>query len=499
MARREQFRFRCGILAGGPREDHRPSSIHPARYRADARVACLIVFALLLAGEVRPGSAEEPIALGGRRELFVDSLLIAEMTGDLRQHVHQPEPKEVVLVTGQSWEGNTCAYYTLFQDGDLYRMYYRGSHADEKTQKSLHPEVTCYAESPDGIHWTKPELGLFEWDGSRANNIVLMGLGTHCFVPFRDENPDCPPEARYKGISRGRPVGKKGLYVFQSPDGIHWSLIRDEPVITEGAFDSQNLAFWDPVTRMYVAYHRTFTDGVRAIMTCTSRDFVNWSDPVLLQYPGAPHQHLYTNTIRPYPRAPHLRIGFPTRYIPEGSQVEPIFMASRDGVTFQRWNDPVIPRTAPADRDGNRSNYMANGLLQLPGHDREYAVYGTEAYYSGPDSRLRRFMYRVDGFVSVRGGQTGGTFSTKPITFAGRQFHINYACHSGGSLRVELQRADGTPIDGYRLADCGDLTGDEVEQVVAWRDGPSVEALSGQPVRLRFEMYNADLFAVRFE
>ena len=240
-------------------------------------------------------------------------------------------------------------------------------------------------------------------------------------------------------------MGKKGLYVFQSPDGIHWSLIKDEPVITEGAFDSQNLAFWDPLTKQYVDYHRIFVDGVRSIMTSTSKDFVHWTKPVLLKYPNAPKQHLYTNAIRPYPRAPHIRIGFPTRYLPQGSHVEPVFMASRDGVTFERYQKPVIPRTAPKDRDGNRSNYMANGLVQLPGNDREYSVYGTEAYYTGPDSRLRRFTYRVDGFVALEASPKGGELITKPITFAGENLFVNFKTQAGGKLRVEIQDASGTP------------------------------------------------------
>ncbi len=313
--------------------------------------------------ELQPES--QVTGIGSRRELFVDHALIERIEGAAKLEVQEPAPEEVVLVTDQPWEGNTCAYYTIFQDGDLYRMYYRGSHWDEKTKKATHPEVTCYAESKDGIHWTKPNLGLVEWDGSKANNILLDGLGTHCFVAFKDENPAAPPAARYKGISRGRPVGKAGLYVFQSPDAIHWSLIKDEPVITEGAFDSQNLAFWDPLTKEYVDYHRIFVDGVRSIMTSTSKDFVNWTKPVLLKYPNAPKQHLYTNAVRPYPRAPHIRIGFPTRYLPQGSRVEPVFMASRDGVTFERYQKPVIPhrpqgpRRQPQQLHGQRTHQAA--------------------------------------------------------------------------------------------------------------------------------------------
>lgn len=444
-------------------------------------------------------NAAKVIDIGSRRELFLERGLVEDIQGAAELFVHEPTPGDVVLTTDKPWEGNTCAYYSLFQDGDLYRMYYRGSHYDVKTRKGTHPEVTCYAESKDGIHWTKPNLGLFEWDGSKDNNIVLMGLGTHCFVAFRDDNPDCKPEARYKGISRGRPEGKKGLYVFQSPDGLRWKLIKNEPVITQGAFDSQNLAFWDPVSGLYVDYHRTFTNGVRSIMTCTSKDFVNWTGPVSVQYgPDTPNQHLYTNAVRPYPRAPHIRIGFPTRYIPKGSQVEPVFMASRDGVNFTRYEKPIIPRTAPKDRDGNRSNYMAHGLLELPGKPKEYSVYGTEAYYSGPDSRLRRFIYRVDGFVSLRAKPEGGELITKPIIFAGDRLSLNFETRNKGQLQVELQDLDGQPIKSFTLADCQPLQGDEVDQTVTWKNA-DLAPLAGRPVRLRFVLKDGDLYSYQFQ
>ncbi|MBX3436769.1 MAG: hypothetical protein KF861_04700 [Planctomycetaceae bacterium] len=459
----------------------------------------ILTVALALSLISRPAVwSADPIDIGSRLELLVDDFLIESMSGDVALKLHEPTPGDVVLVTDQPWEGNTSAYYTIFQDGDIYRMYYRGSHFDEQTRKATHPEVTCYAESRDGIHWERPELGLVEFDGSKANNIILEGLGSHCFVAFRDLNPDAAPNARYKGISSGVPDGKKGLYVFQSPDGIHWSLIRNEPVITDGAFDSQNLAFWNPVTGQYHDYHRYFANGVRAISTCTSDDFVHWTNPAPLQYTGAPPQHLYTNTIRVYPRAPHLSIGFPTRFVPENQQVEPVFMSSRDGVNFHRWDAPVIPRTAPADRDGNRSNYMTNGLLQLPGHDREYSVYATEAYYTGPDSRLRRFTYRVDGFVSANSGDAGGTLVTKPLTFDGGQLVLNYAAREGGGVQVELLNEAGEPIAGYDLAAATLLTGDEIEQNVTWTGKDNVSDLKGQPVKLRFHLKNADVYSLRF-
>lgn len=437
-------------------------------------------------------SADEPIEIGARRELFVDRHLIASMSDGVALKVQRPEPKEVVLTTGEPWEGNTSAYYSLFQDGDLYRMYYRGSHAIGK--KAAHEEVTCYAESTDGIVWTKPKLGLFDWEGAKENNIVLRGIGTHCFVAFRDDNPNCPANALYKGISRGRPVGKKGLYVYQSPDAIHWTMIKDEPVITEGYFDSQNLAFWDPFTRKYVCYYRTFVDNVRSIMMTTSDDYASWTKPMLLKYADAPNQHLYTNAIRPYPDAQHLRIGFPTRYLPKSQQVEPVFMSSRDGLNFRRFDRAVIPRTAPKDRDGNRSNYMANGLLELPGRPNEWSVYGSEGYYSGPDSRLRRFVYRRDGFVALTGS---GEVLTKPLTFTGDSMKLNFRCGEGGFVQVELCDQSGRPIEGMTRKNC-QLTGDAINQNVSWTSGEKLVKFSGTPVRVRFVLKNADLFALQF-
>lgn len=173
-------------------------------------------------------------------------------------------------------------------------------------------------------------------------------------------------------------------------------------------------------------------------------------------------------------------------------------MASRDGVTFHRWPDAVIPPTAPEDRDGNRSNYMASGLVQLPGNDREYSVYATEAYYTGPDSRLRRFTYRVDGFVSVQAGTAGGELFTRPLTFTGGELILNFATRDGGSVRVELQNADGQPLPGFALTDCRPLTGDELAGPVTWTAGGKLASLAGRPVRLRFALRNADVYSLRF-
>lgn len=446
-----------------------------------------LAFLVGLGSDISSVHSAEPVEIGNRRELFIDGYLIDQMTDGVSQQLIRPEPKEVVFVTDEPWEGNTSGYYTVFQENGISRMIYRGWQHDEK-KKAAHKEVTCYAESQDGIHWTKPKLGLFEWNGSKENNIVWLGPGTHNFTAFRDDNPDTPPEARYKAFGGGR----GGLLPFQSPDCKHWKLMQQKPVITNGAFDSQNLAFWDADRKEYRAYWRYFGNGVRSIRTATSQDFLHWENEADLSYTkGTPREHLYTNAIQKYVRAPHLFLGFPTRYEPKSQQVEPILMTSRDGVTFHRSLDPVIPRTAPKDRNHNRSNYMVWGMLQLPGKPNEISVYGTENYYEPSPGRVRRFVYRVDGFVALRGNKNGGTMTTKPLSHKGNQLRMNYQVRPGGRLMVEALNTQGETIGKSQP-----ITGDAVDEPVKWDQDPGLD--SGV-VQLRLHLKDADVYAIQFD
>jgi len=368
--------------------------------------------------------ATGPVRIGSRLELFVDDFLIDKMEG-AELALGKPTPREVAVVHDKPWEGNVCCYHTVFQDGDLYRMYYRGAHYDNKARKSTHRELVCCAVSKDGIHWTKPEFGIVEFDGSKKNNIVWDGIGGHNFAPFKDPNPKCKPDEKYKAIASG----KGGLYAFKSPDAIHWSLMSEKPVITEGAFDSQNLAFWDSTRNRYVDFHRGFRAGHRDIMTCHSKDFLTWTKPVWLAYPGSPPEHLYTNQIKPYFRAPHIFMGFPKRFVPSRQPMshrypgvsDGVFMTSRDGLEFKRWGEAFVRPGPQKVRWVNRNNMTAWGILKTksahPGTPDELSIYSTEGYYRGDSCQIRRYTIRIDGFVSVRAPLSGGTFTTKPLVF----------------------------------------------------------------------------------
>ena len=155
-----------------------------------------------------PTPTAVPVEIGSKRQLFVDDWLVAVATSTTLV-LHRPRAAEVVLRLEEPWEDTTAAYFTVFKDGDLYRMYYR-CHNDAN-------ETTCYAESADGIHWEKPSLGLFPFEGSTENNIVWSGPESHNFAAFVDTNPDRRPEEKYKALGGQPPIA------LVSPDGINWT------------------------------------------------------------------------------------------------------------------------------------------------------------------------------------------------------------------------------------------------------------------------------------
>ena len=478
------------------------------------------------------GLASEPIDVGSRLELLVDDHLVAELGGKAELRMHAPIPREVAIVHDAPWEGNNCAYHTVIQDEDVYRMYYRGTNLDLTGDKlrHTHDAVVCYAESQDGVHWTKPKLGQFEFDGSQENNILWKGKGSHNFAPIKDANPDCPPEARYKALG-GLP-GEGGLYAFRSADGTHWSLLNEKPVITQGAFDSQNLAFWDTIGGEYRVYLRVFRDG-RDINTATSNDFLDWTEPAPLGYTDGRKTQLYTNQITPYYRAPHIFLGFPTRYITSRGLLTPLnekiarasprfgndytdggLMSSRDGTTFHVWAEAFLrPGPVKQGRWMYGGNYQNWGLVETemesapegvspllgPGSTKELSIYASEGGWLGKANRMRRYTLRIDGFVSVHAPMSGGELVTKPLRFEGKHLVINYATSAAGSIRAEIQTDQKTPIPGFTLAESAELFGDQLARTVSWKQGDDVSQLAGQPVRLRLVMKDADLYSFRFQ
>jgi len=423
------------------------------------------------------------IELSTRRELFVDKYLIENLEG-LSHKLHEPRATEPM-----EQPANDMEYGTIIHDGSLYRMYTRegrGAKFDGDDK-----EVTRYCESKDGIHWTKPNLGLIEIDGSKDNNVLFKEAPyCHNFAPFLDENPTAASNSRFKALAG---TVKSGLVAFESADGIHWSKIQNEAVIQytkEYAFDSQNVAFWSAYEGMYVCYFRHFLEGkLRSICRTTSKDFIHWTEPIAMR-PNLPDEHLYTSLTHPYFRAPHIYIATPTRFFPnENNRTDILLMSARGDRPFDRtFRQAYLRPGLDSERWENRANYAAWHIVQTgPG---EMSLYTTP---------FRRFTLRLDGFASVHADADPGRMTTKVFTMTGDRLVINASTSAAGYVRVELTDPNGTPIEGFRFSDCKAFVGDAIDATVAWNSKADLRSLVGKPIRARFELMDADLFALQFQ
>jgi len=481
---------------------------------------------------------DEVRQIGSRLELFVDDWLIDRLEGvslELQTPIDAGKAFDLTL----PWEGPLSGIPSAFRDGDKYRMYYRGARRSMQQRDPMGSNI-CYAESTDGIEWTKPNLGLYEFAGSKDNNITYIGDGAPQWFCFKDDNPAEPPERRYKAIcgltlSYGGPWG-----VLSSPNGLNWQWWKKEPIFVGGPLDTQNTVGWYPEQGIYIAYLRNWVDStvgfssppevetppseynswyvrphrVRSITVTTSSDFVNWSQPKWLVYDeGTPLEHLYTNGITAYYRAPHIQLGFPERYVHDrvalsdwvGSKEargkgldDVLFMSSRDGLHWDRRFKEAFIRPGPDRRNWVDHGNMAVAPAVLQTGPGEISLYYVAHYQWDDTIHIRRCRLRLDGFVSVHAGYEQGEMITKPFVFSGKELTINYATSAAGTVLVEIQDEAGQPIPRYSLADCPEIFGDHIERVVSWNDGMDVSTLAGRSVRLRFVLQDADLYSIQF-
>jgi len=269
-----------------------------------------------------------------------------------------------------------------------------------------------------------------------------------------------------------------------------------------------------------VLYYRCFDHGGRSMARTTSKDLMNWTKSVPMTYGDTPREQFYVNNTQPYFRAPHIYIAPAARFM-EGRQaitedqaaacgVKSIgphiyFKDCSDGVLLtSRAGSTVYDRTFMETfiRPGlgyghwvSRTNYPLTGIL--PAGEERLQMF-VSRHYMQDSWYIERLLLRTDGFASVSAPWSGGEMVTKPLIFAGDELEINYRTGAPGFVRVEIQDVDGTPIPGYSLDDCPENIGDEIARIVAWKQGSDVRKLAGKPVRLRFVMKDADIFALRF-
>ena len=482
-----------------------------------------VLVSLLLIPNLANG--QSAITLQNQRELFVDNYLL-DTIHKIENRLATPVSAGSVIKFDEPWEGKFCTYVSIINDGKKFKMYYRGGGAASDASG----QVTCYAESKDGVSWVKPELRLFKVDGTLKNNVVMITDGkqsTHNLTVFYDNRPEVPKTERYKavgGVASSKSRSLRGLYRYISADGLNWKSFKDSTALFPNGYgmDSQNVLTWLPTENQYAIYLRTWTGdkpndtkllkGIRTIARSVSKDFINWSEPELMKF-DTPLEDLYINGTQPYYRAPQILISMPFRFSSHSKVLsdyeleknnihktmwdgvsDGVLLTSRGGNTYQRkFMESFIRPGADQQNWAARSNTPAMGVI--PTNENEMSFFVTRAYGT-PNCFLERMTMRVDGFASLHAGYNEGYVITKPVILIGKSFQLNFATSSIGYVQVVLIDQDGKEIPGFGLADAEKIQGDKVDEHIKWTSNKSIKELSGKTVRIKFIIRDADVYSV---
>ncbi|MBN1347661.1 MAG: hypothetical protein JXQ73_33550 [Phycisphaerae bacterium] len=428
---------------------------------------------------------ETPIVVGRARRLFVDDALVESSSGLKRTlHAVRKHPSNPVLVPERAWEGKCVLLYGgVMRDpaSNKFRMWYLawGKHVGL-------PSFICYAESDDGLRWVKPSLGLHEFRGSKDNNIVITDITSNTTIIHDEVDPD--PGRRYKAVIRGR--GTRG---YTSPDGLRW---KDIGVLLDQCYDSTSVQ-WDPVGRKWIASAKIFRDGKRARGYAESKDFIHWTDTyfqMTVDDRDRPDDQMYALTFFRYES---VYLGLLRMFHTDTGVVDIQLTTSRNAKHWDREHrEPFIPTTPqPGAWDYGNNSPATNGPIRV----------GDELwfYYSGRGTHHDEVQntgaiglgtLRVDGFVSLDAGDVVGTLTTKLLRLAGKALYVN-ANAALGEVRVEILGGDGRAMDSFSKDGCVALAADGIGQAVGWRGAHDLSSIGGMPVRLRFHLRNAALYA----
>ena len=503
-----------------------------------------------------------PINISSNRQLFMDQRFISNGKNiDVKVHIPRKTGETNFIIESSSHQRIGGYSSVMYEDGE-YKMWY------VENNYRMDGIFICvkYARSDDGINWETPELGIAPEYDKKPNNVVLGygaggvsgGTGDGTCMVFLD--PLDTSGNKYKMTARHGLKEPLGLY--SSSDGINWQM-ELETVLDDGRFsgntgvfhlDSQNVIFWDDRISKYVAFVRKNYEKHGQFRTIARGEskylsgFHNVNDmetvlqtdkhdmQVETEHGWLPACDFYTNATIKYPWAQDAYFMFPNIYfkydtfLPEFQEDKPRnagpidirFAASRDGISWNRYDREVFVGIGGKDDFDAYSLYMLNGIV--PGQNNDMYLYymGSDIIHgwdrgdeyeerenriltaTGFDSKRRvsaisRLVIRRDGFTSVRADYKGGEFTTPELIFKGSHLVLNVDTAAAGILRVGILDLEGQYIDGYSIDDCKTIhTCNDINKTVEWSKGSDVSALVGKSVKLHFQMCDTDIYAFQF-
>jgi hypothetical protein len=463
-----------------------------------------------------------PIDVG--RQLFLDDFLIQKTT--LSRRFHRPiyHPASPVLAPDRAWEQADGAPMAMPYSGGVwfdpadrkFKAWYMGGY-----NRHL-----CYAESRDGVAWTKPAL-----DVVKGTNIVLPNGATESNTLWQDPR-EKDPKRRYKFFTEQG--GAIGQTVYRaSPDGIHgWT----GELWRSGRCGDRTTVFYNPFRAKWVVNVReSYPPGQRGrAKRYWEVDDIN--DPAAVAWPAQDKVPLWVTADRGLD-APNPEIGIaPQLYHLDGIAYESVMLGlfsilrgyfhadssegrrvypgrpkhndvcvgfSRDGFHWQRPDHrPFLPLS---DRKGdwNWGNVQSVGGGVLVVGDYLY-IYCSgragEARDKGnklrcdADGSTGLAVLRRDGFASMDAGEAEGSLTTRPLRFGGKHLFVN-ADASAGELRVEVLDAAGRVLAPFTKEGCISVRTNATQQRVVWKGAADLAKVSGMEVRFRFWLTKGSLFA----
>ena len=479
--------------------------------------------------------------------LLVDDHHVLYRSGSRRVlHPLIRHDKNPMLPADKPWE-TTIAYCSVYRNPDTgkYQLWYQAWNGD-KCRLCVY---LCYAQSEDGINWVKPNMGLFEYEGSKDNNILLP-LGYGGSVIFDPRDPD--PYLRYKAVYWARGGVEKGVHsgtaLAWSPDGIHWTKHPYNPVVrgSEGDYvqppfegdpiiESGELGpplstsdvhdlIWDPMREVYAIYSKTWLDGPkglmhwkRAVVRIESKDFIHWTKPKLVILPdefdgeggdyeiartagggGTGGIQLHSGTAFCYNDMYFSMLQVMDPGITGNMPIE--LALSHDGYHWQRAFRDKFFLPALDDKTKFDASVIWSNATPVYLEDEfrfYYGAYGHPWNSADPKqiSGIGLATMRRDRFAGVRPIENFGQITFKPIDLGGCIGILLNADASGGTIRAEIMNEDGYRVRGYSRDDVKVIKGDSLRHAIAWKDRDISQLPPGR-YKIRLHLENAEVFAM---
>ena len=473
-----------------------------------------------------------PLRIGNQIQLLADDYIVEDRwklqrrVGRVNKFMRNP-----VIVQDKPWEDAVGAYPSVLHDERLgrYRMWYQCFNLSNYFSKEGPSYYVGYAESEDAFNWTKPRLKGFPFAGHERTNIVYTGRGgTRAAGMQVFLNPDqSDPGRRFVMVY----IGSSGVDLSYSPDGFHWTE-APEPLFRYHS-DFPNHLLWVPERDLWYLYVRPtvrtngmlpLPEGVRhtgrRLALSTSPDLRSWSLPRTILYPDERDEPDYDNLY--IFRRHGLFIAFYAEMFQEEAMSETVMhvATSRDGIRWERtWNrEPLVPRGVPGAFDHGLVEPGTSPPLEV-GPDLLIYYYASPVgqYYLNRETGVGVCRLRRDRFIGQQAGDATGYLLTRQFVLEGSRLVINCAALHPGTrhrrhpyqaesdgIRVAIIQAPDfktretrweTAVPGFGLEDCDRIFTDHLSHTVTWNGDPDLSRLKGQPVYLRFQLKNADLYS----